>query len=238
MRSRRPTQSVRELRFFAASDLGIRLRSAKASSDSLLNRSTLRHARGRGCARRTHGPYRSVRRPHASAILLALLHCRGGQDAPRRTRQAPEVRQVEHLESRSRNGQASSRSSRAPDDARARLVRPTAQGRARLVFLSGQVAWDENSQVVGDTYAEQATQAIRNLEVALRAAGSDFGRVLRLRVYVRGEIGDHMEAVMPPLLKAFSRVRPSVTGIGVASHATPDTLIELEAVAQRIGAGR
>lgn len=32
-----------------------------------------------------------------------------------------------------------------------------------LVFLSGRVAWDENAQVVGSSYAEQARKALDNL---------------------------------------------------------------------------
>ncbi|MEM9461329.1 MAG: RidA family protein [Myxococcota bacterium] len=100
-----------------------------------------------------------------------------------------------------------------------------------LVFLSGQVAWDEQSQVRGEGYAQQAEFAVRNLVTALAAAGTDVDHVLHLRIYVRGEVSEHMAEAMPPLLAVFSDVRPAITGIGVASLATPDTLIELEATA-------
>lgn len=101
-----------------------------------------------------------------------------------------------------------------------------------LVFLSGQVSWDESSQVRGDSYGEQTQRALENLRVALAAAGSDAQHVLHLRIYLRGEAAEHMEEVAPAIVEFFDGARPAVTGIGVASLATPDTLVELEAVAR------
>lgn len=101
-----------------------------------------------------------------------------------------------------------------------------------LVFLSGQVAWDEHARVVGSTYAEQARKALSNLELALVAAGSDLQHVLHLRVYVRGEVSEHLGEIVPALVERFAGIRPALTGIGVASLATPDTLLEIEAVAR------
>lgn len=105
-------------------------------------------------------------------------------------------------------------------------------GASGLVFLSGQVSWDEQGQVRGDSYGEQTGRALENLRVALDAAGSDPQHVLHLRIYVRGEVADHMEEVAPAIVEFFDGARPSITGIGVASLATPDTLVELEAVAR------
>ena len=42
----------------------------------------------------------------------------------------------------------------------------------KLVFVSGQVAFDENAQVVGSDLAAQAQQALENLGRALAAAGA------------------------------------------------------------------
>ena len=101
-----------------------------------------------------------------------------------------------------------------------------------LVFLSGQVAWDKNAQVVGSSYAEQTRKALDNLDIALAAAGTDINNVLRIRLYVRGEIAEHLEELAPILAERLGTTRPALTGIGVASLATPDTLIEIEAVAR------
>jgi enamine deaminase RidA (YjgF/YER057c/UK114 family) len=57
------------------------------------------------------------------------------------------------------------------------------------------------------------------------------GQLLQVRVYIRGELGEHM-ATLGPIFSAFlGDSRPAVTGIGVASLASPSTLVEVEAVA-------
>ena len=107
-----------------------------------------------------------------------------------------------------------------------------------LIFLSGQVAWDKDFRVVGSTYAEQARKALDNLQIALEAAGSDMNHLLLVRVYLRGEIADHAAELAPLFAERWGASRPALTGIGVASLATPDTLIEIEVVARvRPGSG-
>jgi len=103
-----------------------------------------------------------------------------------------------------------------------------------LVFVSGQVDWDRDYKVRHTTLAEQAEGAARNLITVLEAAGSAVDQILQLRLYVRGEIGEHLETVAPVVVKHLGLPRPALTGIGVASLALPDTLIEIEAVAKRI----
>jgi 2-iminobutanoate/2-iminopropanoate deaminase len=101
-----------------------------------------------------------------------------------------------------------------------------------LVFVSGQVAWDVDAKVVGKTHAEQTKKALENLSVVLASAGASAADVVSVRVYMRGEIADHLEACVPALASYFGPARPALTGIGVASLATPDTLIEIEVVAR------
>ena len=104
--------------------------------------------------------------------------------------------------------------------------------RSGLVFLSGQVAWDVEGKVRGKDVAAQTTFALENLSVALAAAGCTVADVLSVRVYVRGELADHLPACVPMLAAFFGTARPALTGLGVASLATPDTLIEIEAIAR------
>lgn len=102
-----------------------------------------------------------------------------------------------------------------------------------LVFVSGQVDWDRDSRVRHATLADQAEGAIEHLRSVLEAAGASLADVLQLRVYVRGELADAMAQVVPVLARHFGAVRPALTGVGVASLASRDTLIEIEAVARR-----
>jgi 2-iminobutanoate/2-iminopropanoate deaminase len=104
--------------------------------------------------------------------------------------------------------------------------------RSGFVFLSGQVAWDVNAKVRGTTVAEQTTVALENLTIVLAAAGCSAADVVSVRVYVRGELADHLPACVPALASYFGATRPALTGIGVASLATPDTLVEIEVIAR------
>jgi enamine deaminase RidA (YjgF/YER057c/UK114 family) len=103
---------------------------------------------------------------------------------------------------------------------------------SRFVFVSGQVDWDRESRVRHATLEGQAEGAIEHLVTVLKEAGSSLENVLQLRVYVRGELADGMSQLVPVLARHFGEVRPALTGIGVASLASRDTLIEIEALAR------
>lgn len=103
---------------------------------------------------------------------------------------------------------------------------------SRFVFVSGQVDWDRDSRVRHATLEGQAEGAIEHLVTVLNEAGSSLEDVLQLRVYVRGELADGMSQLVPVLARHFGAVRPALTGIGVASLASRDTLIEIEALAK------
>jgi enamine deaminase RidA (YjgF/YER057c/UK114 family) len=101
-----------------------------------------------------------------------------------------------------------------------------------IIFVSGQVDWDRESRVRHSTLEGQAEGAIQHLVTVLNDANSSLEDVLQLRVYVRGELADGMAQLVPVLARHFGAVRPALTGIGVASLASRDTLIEIEAVAK------
>lgn len=100
------------------------------------------------------------------------------------------------------------------------------------VFVSGQVDWDGNYKVKNSGIEAQTENALKNLETVLKESNSSISNILQLRVYIRGELSDHMDKVVPIITKHLSGARPALTGVGVASLATPGTLIEVEAVAK------
>jgi enamine deaminase RidA (YjgF/YER057c/UK114 family) len=103
-----------------------------------------------------------------------------------------------------------------------------------LVFVSGQVDWNREHITQSQDIADQARNAISNLKTVLDAAGSSLEAILHLRIFVRGEVADHMEKIAPIMAEYFATSRPAITGLGVASLAAPDLLIEIEATAKRI----
>jgi len=63
-------------------------------------------------------------------------------------------------------------------------------------------------------------------------ASAGIETLLQVRLYIRGELEDHMQTVAPILVEFLAGSRPAVTGIGVASLASKATLVEIEAVAR------
>lgn len=104
---------------------------------------------------------------------------------------------------------------------------------ARVIAVSGQVAWTPERALVGagDLEAE-ATRALRNLETALRTADADLGNVISLRIYVVDYTPADSDAITRALTSVFAADRrPTATWIGVSTLARPDLRIEIEAMA-------
>jgi enamine deaminase RidA (YjgF/YER057c/UK114 family) len=99
------------------------------------------------------------------------------------------------------------------------------------VYISGQVDWDMNHQVSSHTVEGQLKNVLTNLTTVLDASGSSVENLLNLRIYVRGELGEFMGDIMPILVQYLGESRPALTGIGVASLASKETLVEIEATA-------
>jgi 2-iminobutanoate/2-iminopropanoate deaminase len=67
---------------------------------------------------------------------------------------------------------------------------------------------------------------LANLTVVLDAAGSSVENLLHLRIYIRGELGEFMETIAPMLAQFLAESYPALTGVGVASLASPEILVE------------
>ena len=100
----------------------------------------------------------------------------------------------------------------------------------RLLYISGQVAWDAAGNIVGkgDVRA-QAKQVFENLRGVLRAAGGDFSNLMKITTYIT-KIED-----FPAVAQARSEVSqgemPASTLIVVKGLFHPDFLLEIEGMA-------
>ena len=103
----------------------------------------------------------------------------------------------------------------------------------KFVFISGQVAWDENLNIVGENdLAKQTQKAIDNLEIAIKAAGGTLENIVMLRIY---KVNYQKEdgAIISQTLKAnFGTINPPAsTWISVKGLANKGFMIEIEAQA-------
>ena len=100
----------------------------------------------------------------------------------------------------------------------------------RLLYISGQVAWDAAGNLVGKADVRvQARQAFANLRGVLQAAGGDVTSLMKITTYITAI--EHFPAVAEARTAVFSGELPASTLIVVKALFHPDFLIEVEGVA-------
>lgn len=101
------------------------------------------------------------------------------------------------------------------------------------IHCSGQVAWDENCEVVGiGDLGAQAHQAMQNLKTVLAEAGATPADVVRMRTYVVNYTPECLELIGPAIAGFYGDSMPAAnTLIGVQCLAMPEFLIEVEVTA-------
>jgi enamine deaminase RidA (YjgF/YER057c/UK114 family) len=109
-----------------------------------------------------------------------------------------------------------------------------ASGASRLLFVAGQIAWDERHRLVGaGDFAAQFAQALRNVVAVVRAAGGWPDHVVRMTIYVTdkrqylakaAEVGAAWREIMG---KHF----PAMALVQVADLLEEGALVEIEATA-------
>jgi len=63
-----------------------------------------------------------------------------------------------------------------------------ADSNGKLLFISGQIAWDEKQKIVSDDFVEQFDRALANVITVVRAAGAKPEQIVRLIVYVTDKV--------------------------------------------------
>ena len=106
---------------------------------------------------------------------------------------------------------------------------------SRHVHVAGQVAWDENGELVapGDL-AGQVAQVYRNVAKCLDAAGATFHDVVRFTWYAAGWKPEMYEAFLEGVRVAgteFDLTTPPLALIGVEILFEPGILVEAEVTA-------
>ena len=98
------------------------------------------------------------------------------------------------------------------------------------ILVAGTTGFDYAQMTIAEDPAEQARQALRNIEKALAEAGGALADVVRVHYYVPN-IAD-WQAIVPVLGEAFGRIRPAATAL-VCGLVDPRMKIEIEVTARR-----
>ena len=98
------------------------------------------------------------------------------------------------------------------------------------IFVSGTTGFDYGKMTISDNLLEQTEQCLKNIEAALREAGSTLADVVRV-TYVFPNAAD-FPACWPVLRKYFGTIRPAAMMIS-AGLADPRMKIEVEVTARK-----
>ncbi|MFJ9538391.1 RidA family protein [Streptomyces sp. NPDC101225] len=106
-----------------------------------------------------------------------------------------------------------------------------AMGTGRFVAIAGQLALDEDGELVGEHDAgAQARQVFENLRRCLAAAGATFDDVVKLTFFVTDMA--HMSAIREARAGHIPDDRlPAASAVHVSALVRPEFLMEIEALA-------
>jgi enamine deaminase RidA (YjgF/YER057c/UK114 family) len=100
----------------------------------------------------------------------------------------------------------------------------------RVVWVSGQLPFDEDGHIVGEgDIGIQTEKCIENLEAALKGLGASLQDVVQVTVFVKDM--SSLKRIHEVRLKYFKEPYPTSTLVEITGFVHPDALIEINAVA-------
>lgn len=106
-------------------------------------------------------------------------------------------------------------------------------GGGKLLFIAGQIAWDQSQKIVSDDFVEQFDKALANVITVVKAAGGQSKNIVRLVVYVtnKQEYLAQTRAVGERYRKHMGNHFPAMVLVQVASLLDDAAKVEIEATA-------
>src|SRR6185369_15063794 len=103
----------------------------------------------------------------------------------------------------------------------------------KLLFIAGQIAWDQNQNIVSDDFVEQFDQALANVMTVLKAAGGESDNIVRIVIYVTNklEYRGQIRAVGERYRKHLGKHFPAMVLVEVAALLDDEAKVEIEAMA-------
>jgi enamine deaminase RidA (YjgF/YER057c/UK114 family) len=108
-----------------------------------------------------------------------------------------------------------------------------ADAHGKLIFIAGQIAWDEKQKIVSADFVEQFDRALSNVVTVLSAAGGKPEHLVRLVIYVtdKVEYRERTREVGERYRKLIGRHFPAMVLVQVAGLLDDAAKIEIEGMA-------
>jgi len=108
-----------------------------------------------------------------------------------------------------------------------------AEAGGRLLFVAGQIAWDENQQIVSDDLVRQFDQALANVVTIVTESGGLPEQIARLTIYVtdKNEYRSRMKEIGERYRARMGRHFPAMVLVEVKSLLDDKAKVEIEGTA-------
>jgi enamine deaminase RidA (YjgF/YER057c/UK114 family) len=104
---------------------------------------------------------------------------------------------------------------------------------ARLLFIAGQIGWDEQQRIVSADFVEQFDRALANVIAVVEEAGGTPAQIARLVIYVtdKSEYRAHTREIGERWRERMGRHYPAMALVEVKSLLEDEAKVEIEGIA-------
>ena len=108
-----------------------------------------------------------------------------------------------------------------------------AEAGGRLLFIAGQIGWDEQQQIVADDLVEQFDRALANVITVVTEAGGSCEQIARLIIYVtdKDEYRARMKDIGERYRTRMGKHFPAMVLVQVAGLLEDRAKVEIEGIA-------
>jgi len=103
----------------------------------------------------------------------------------------------------------------------------------RLLFIAGQIAWNERHEIVSEDFVEQFDKALENVVAVVNEAGGKASDIARLIIYVTDKqaYGERTREVGERYRKHLGKHFPAMVLVQVAGLLDDAAKVEIEGIA-------
>lgn len=108
-----------------------------------------------------------------------------------------------------------------------------AEANGKLLFIAGQIAWNEKQKIVSQDFVEQFDRALANVMTVVRAAGAKPEHIARLVIYItdKGEYRARTREVGERYRKHLGKHFPAMVLVEVSGLLDDEAKVEIEGIA-------